>query len=80
MGTMKGKQAATSIYLLPEVLLAVQTLSKRTRIPMAALLREAVDDLLEKHGESVAIRRRKPGQTRAVSTVTKMNTKPVKPK
>ena len=57
MTHMKGKRAVTTIYLRPEVLKALQGLSKRNDIPMAQYLREAVDDLLAKHGIKVA----KPG-------------------
>jgi len=39
-----------SIYLEPEKAEALDALAKATRIPKAALLREAVDDLLVKHG------------------------------
>jgi predicted DNA-binding protein len=49
MASQKGRQAQTSIYLPLETLKRLQDLSKRTRIPMAVYLREAVDDLLEKH-------------------------------
>jgi predicted DNA-binding protein len=52
MVSQKGRQAQTSIYLPVETLKRLQDLSKRTRIPMAAYLREAVDDLLEKHDAS----------------------------
>lgn len=54
MPHMKGKRAVTTIYLRPEVLEALQTLSERRDIPMAQFLREAVDDLLAKHHIKVA--------------------------
>lgn len=39
------------IYLEPEKADLLDELSVETRIPKAALLREAVDDLLKKHGK-----------------------------
>jgi predicted DNA-binding protein len=53
MATMKGRREMTSIYLRPEVLAALRALSARTDIPMAHYLREAVEDLLSKHGVKV---------------------------
>ncbi len=47
----KGRQAQVTLYLAPETLKQVQALSLRTRIPQAALFREAIDDLLRKHEE-----------------------------
>jgi len=74
MGTMKGNQAAMTVYLLPEVLDALKLLSKRTSIPVNALMREAVDALLVKREENVAIREpSRPGRKRPVSKVTKLN-------
>jgi predicted DNA-binding protein len=52
MVSRKGRQAQTSIYLPVETLQRLQLLSKRTRIPMASYLREAVDDLLKKYEEA----------------------------
>lgn len=40
-----------TLYLEPEKAELLDSLSKETRIPKAALLREAVDDLLVKHGK-----------------------------
>ena len=51
MASKKGRQAQTSIYLPAEMLERLQQLSKRSRISMAAYLREAVEDLLNKHEE-----------------------------
>jgi predicted DNA-binding protein len=51
MVSQKGRQAQTSIYLPVETLERLQQLSKSSRIPMAAYLREAVEDLLKKHEE-----------------------------
>jgi predicted DNA-binding protein len=47
---MKGNRVLASIYLDPAEYESLKSLSKRTRVPMAAYLREAVDDLLAKHG------------------------------
>ena len=41
---------AQPIYLEPEKAALLDDLALSTRIPKAALLREAVDDLLAKHG------------------------------
>jgi len=50
MPTMKGRRETTSIYLRPGVLDALRELSEKTDTPVAHYLREAVDDLLVKHG------------------------------
>ena len=49
MATQKGRQAQVSLYLQPETLKEFKALSARTRIPQAALFREAVEDLLRKY-------------------------------
>jgi predicted DNA-binding protein len=51
---MKGRRATTTIYLRPEILEALQTLSRARDVPMAQFLREAVDDLLAKHRVKVS--------------------------
>jgi predicted DNA-binding protein len=51
MVSQKGRQAQTSVYLPLETLERLQELSKRSRIPMAAYMREAVEDLLKKYEE-----------------------------
>jgi predicted DNA-binding protein len=51
MASQKGRQAQASIYLSAETLERLQQLSKRSRIPMATYLREAVEDLLKKYEE-----------------------------
>jgi hypothetical protein len=51
MVSQKGRQAQTSIYLPVETLERLQQLSKRSRIPMASYMREAVEDLLKKYEE-----------------------------
>ena len=45
MVSQKGRQAQTSVYLPVETLERLQQLAKRSRIPMAAYLREAVEEL-----------------------------------
>ncbi len=42
MATMKGKRVLTSLYLDPEVAVELKELSKKTRVPQAVYLREAV--------------------------------------
>jgi hypothetical protein len=48
MGKTKLKQEA--VYLVPEKHELLLALAKKTRISRSELLREAVDDLLKKHG------------------------------
>jgi hypothetical protein len=55
---MKWRRAVTTIYLQPAVLKALQDFSRKRDTPMAHFLREAVDDLLMKHG--VSVRRPRP--------------------
>jgi predicted DNA-binding protein len=54
MPTMKGKRVLMSLYIDPDVQLAVKQLSKKTRVPAAVYLREAVDDLLVKYEVDVS--------------------------
>jgi predicted DNA-binding protein len=54
MATMKGLRESASIYLRPGVLDALRKLSANTDIPVAQYLRQAVDDLLAKHGVKVS--------------------------
>lgn len=49
----------TSLYLQPQAHMALKELSETTRVPVAAYLREAIDDLLAKHGVSVPQRTRR---------------------
>jgi predicted DNA-binding protein len=49
----KGKRVHADLYLDPETHEQLHKLSKFSRIPMAAYLREAVDDLLKKHGATL---------------------------
>ena len=53
------KKHVQTLYLEPEQAKAFDALAKRTRIPKAVLLREAVDDLLVKHQKPTAARRTK---------------------
>jgi len=50
---MRGQRAATTIYLRPEVLRALQRFSASTDAPVAHHLRQAVDEYLERHGVAV---------------------------
>lgn len=50
---------AQPIYLEPEKAALLSELSAETRIPKAVLLREAVDDLLTKHGKLRKVPRKK---------------------
>jgi hypothetical protein len=49
--SQKGRQALTSVYLPVETRERLQQLAKRSRISMAACLRESVEDLLKKYEE-----------------------------
>jgi hypothetical protein len=49
MATMRGNRVLTSLYVDPAVHDALKRLSAESRIPIAAYLREAVDDLLKKY-------------------------------
>jgi len=52
------KKVAATVYLEPEQVEALRALSKRTRVPQQAYLREGVDAILERY----AIKReRRPG-------------------
>lgn len=57
MGKTKRHQQA--LYLDHDKALLLEELAKESRIPRAVLLREAVDDLLAKHGKLKARRGRK---------------------
>ena len=56
MGKTKLKQEA--VYLMPEKHELLLELAKKTRISRSELLREAVDDLLKKHGVFKVARRK----------------------
>lgn len=45
----KGKQAQVTSYYDPDAVQRLKRLSEATRVPQAAYLREALDDLLKKH-------------------------------
>jgi len=47
----KTKLTGILVHLQPEKAKALKALSLETRIPRSALVREAVDDLLAKHGK-----------------------------
>lgn len=53
MVTKKGNRILTSLYLDPPALEDLRALSAHTRVPMAEYLREAVADLLKKHGKDL---------------------------
>jgi hypothetical protein len=53
VGNAKGKQAQAIGYYSPEAVKQLKALSAATRIPQAALLREALDDLLKKHAATL---------------------------
>jgi predicted DNA-binding protein len=44
---MKGRQVATTLYLPPQKYWLLKWLSRRKGVSMQALLREAVDEVLE---------------------------------
>lgn len=54
----KTKRTRETIYLDPEKYELLVQLAEETRIPRAALEREAIDLLLEKHGKLKAAKRR----------------------
>jgi len=49
----KRNKTLQSLYLEPEQSRLLDELAAETRVPKAVLLREAVDDLLSKHGKGV---------------------------
>ena len=53
MAEMRGKRVMTNVYLDPPVIEDLKLLSTYTRIPMAAYLREAVEDVLKKHAKDL---------------------------
>ena len=53
MPEMRGKRIMTNVYLDPPALADLKRLSTHTRIPMAAYLREALEDLLKKHAKEL---------------------------
>ncbi len=54
-GNAKGHQVQVMGYYPRELAAQLTTLSESTRIPKAALLREALEDLLKKHRRSVTV-------------------------
>jgi len=49
----KGGQVQVMGYFSPEAAKQLRKLSETTRIPQAALLREALEDLLKKHATAL---------------------------
>ena len=49
----KGNQSPITSYYDPEAVEQLKTLSKATRIPQAAYLREALEDLLKKYAATL---------------------------
>lgn len=49
MAELKRKRIMTSLYIEPGMHVALKALSEKTRVPIAAYLREAVADLLDKY-------------------------------
>ncbi|HEY4749692.1 MAG TPA: ribbon-helix-helix domain-containing protein [Steroidobacteraceae bacterium] len=49
----KGNQKQVMGYYSPEVVKRLKALSVATRVPQAAYLREALDDLLNKHAAAL---------------------------
>ncbi len=60
-----GKRVFTGVYFDRRQHDALRALSDRTRVPLAAYLREAVDMLLAKYGAKVAAPRAKVAAPRA---------------
>ena len=49
----KGKQAQVSTYFDPQQITELRRLSEITRVPQAAYMREALDDLLKKYATTL---------------------------
>jgi predicted DNA-binding protein len=47
----QDKTQMVAVYIFPEQREQLKELTARTRVPMAAYWREALDDLLEKYGD-----------------------------
>jgi hypothetical protein len=60
MPAKKGHRLHIAAYIDEPVYEALRGLSLRTRVPTAAYLREAVDDLLRKYKAQIPKARRKP--------------------
>lgn len=59
----RDKRVFTGVYFDRAQHDALRALSGRTRVPLAAYLREAVDMLLDKYGAKVAKPRTKPSKS-----------------
>jgi predicted DNA-binding protein len=49
----KGNQTAITGYYDPDVAQRLKALTQKTRVPQAAYLREALDDLLKKYAAAL---------------------------
>ena len=49
----RKKQAQLGMYVAPEMAATLKELSAKTRIPQAALFREALEDLFAKYAETL---------------------------
>lgn len=47
---MPRKKVSTTLYLDPDQYAALKALAKRTRVPVAVYVREAVDHVLDRYG------------------------------
>ncbi len=59
MTHMKGRRVVVSVYLDPEQKTALDKLSKTTRVPVAAYLREGVDLVLSRYKKELRGGRKK---------------------
>lgn len=73
MPTKKGNQVAVSGYLEPKMAGALDELCRKTRVPKAEYLREAISDLLSKY--EVTRARATSGPPRNVHTVRRKKAK-----
>ena len=46
------RKICTTIYLEVEQVAALKRLKARTRVPVSAYVREGIDEILQRHGES----------------------------
>jgi predicted DNA-binding protein len=76
---MVGRRASTSIYLRPEVLEALQLLAGKRDVPVAQLMREAIDRFLDQEGQLVVTRERSPDGGHNIHRVQRRKS-PARPK
>ena len=50
---MRGKQVQLTMSLPPELVRDLKRLAEGTRVPMAAYMQEALEDLLRKHAATL---------------------------